>query len=296
MQHAQTVSPVKQVPVEAQSPTLCYNKEPLLTVDLHQSVTPPSEHQQTFSTKDTWEPVEKASYPESYQPAPEENPDTDHEESHEVHPTSSLKADGAVTAGEDSTLPTANETTSESREPSESHFSENSQETETLDMLGVNATSGADANELLNSSSEVHQEGELPVSHEDHTPDVHSEHASETELVYSSTSYDVSGQPEGASTSTVEEVSMVTTSALAGETDVHSTTPPVNHPTEEESGEESANPPPDEEIQDLVTQSLIGMDTSAISELVPSTDSSKYTVNIKVSTLQGPDIWLSSLF
>ncbi|XP_022617739.1 brevican core protein-like [Seriola dumerili] len=270
--HAQTVSPVRQVPVEAQAPTLCYDKEPLLTVDLHQSVTPPSEHQQPFSTKDTWEPVEKASYPESYQPAPEETPDTDHEESH-VHSTPPPEADDAATTDEDSTSSPANVTMSESGEPSETHISEINQETETLDMLGVNATSGTDANELFNSSSEVHQEDELPVSQEDHTPEVHLEHASETELVYSSTSYDVSGQPEEASAGPVEEVSTVTTSPHTEETDVHATTPPVNHPTGEESGEESADPPPDEETQDLVTQSLIGMDTSAISEVVPATDS-----------------------
>ncbi|XP_071325799.1 brevican core protein isoform X2 [Trachinotus anak] len=273
--HAQTVSPVKQVPVEAQAPTPCYDKEPLLTVDFHQSVTPPSEHQQHFSTKDTWEPIERASHPESYQPAPGENPDTDHEESR-VHQTPSPKADGVVTTAEDPTLPPANGTTSENTEPSETHISEINQETETLDMLGVNATSGTDANELLNSSSEVHQEGELPVSQEDHTPDADLEHASESELVYSSTSYDVSGKPEEASTSTVEEVSAVTTSPHTDEAGVYYTTPPVNHSTGEESGDESTNLPPDEEVQDLVTQSLTGMDTSAISEPYISMTYSSY--------------------
>ncbi|XP_040900336.1 brevican core protein isoform X2 [Toxotes jaculatrix] len=249
VQHAQTVSPVKQVPVEAQSPTLCYDKEPLLTVELHQPVAAPPEHQQ---------PAEKAIHPESYQPAPEEHPGTDPEESHEIHPTATPKADGAVTAAEDSTLPTADGSTSASREPSQTHVPE---------------TSGADANELLNSSSEVHQEGELLVSQEDHTPDVHLEPTSEAELVSSSTSYDVSGQPEESSTSTVEEASVVITSPHTEETDVHSTTP-VNLPTEEESGEESANSPPDEETRDPVTQSLIVVDVSAVSELVPTTDPS----------------------
>ncbi|GLD53245.1 brevican core protein-like protein, partial [Lates japonicus] len=112
-------------------------------------------------------------------------------------------------------------------------------------------------------------EGERPVSPEDHTPEVQLEHATETELVYSSTSYDVSGQPEEASAGTVEEVSAVTTSPHAEETDVHSTAPPEDQPTEEESGEESAHTPPDEEIQDPGTQSLV-----AISELVTTTESS----------------------
>uniref|UniRef100_A0A4W6D3G1 Brevican n=1 Tax=Lates calcarifer TaxID=8187 RepID=A0A4W6D3G1_LATCA len=181
VQHAQTVRPVELVP--------------LFTGDLHQSVTPPSELQQLFSTEDTWEPVERASYPESYQPAPEENPTTDHEE-HRLHSTASPEADGEVTKGEDWTLPTATLS-----------------ETVTQDTAGVHATSGAGADELLNISSEVHQEGERPVSPEDHTAEVQLEHATETELVYSSTSYDVSGQPEEASAGTAEEVSAVTTSA-----------------------------------------------------------------------------------
>lgn len=285
---AQTANPVKQDPVNAQSPTLGYDKEPLLTVDLHQSVTPPSEHQEHLSTEDTRELVEKASYPDSYQPVPEESPDTDHEESH-VLPTTSPTADSVVTAVEDSTLPTSDVTTSESGEPPEHHISE----TESLDTLAVNATSGADANELLDSSPEVPQEGDLPVLQEDHTPDVHLEHASETELVYSSTSYDVSGQPEEASAGTVEEISEVTTSPHTEETDVHSTTllpsfdnsTPENHPTEEESGEESASPPLDEETQNPVTESLVGMDFSATSELVPTSESGNNTVNTKVRTV-----------
>uniref|UniRef100_A0A4W6D434 Brevican n=1 Tax=Lates calcarifer TaxID=8187 RepID=A0A4W6D434_LATCA len=230
VQHAQTVRPVELVP--------------LFTGDLHQSVTPPSELQQLFSTEDTWEPVERASYPESYQPAPEENPTTDHEE-HRLHSTASPEADGEVTKGEDWTLPTATLS-----------------ETVTQDTAGVHATSGAGADELLNISSEVHQEGERPVSPEDHTAEVQLEHATETELVYSSTSYDVSGQPEEASAGTAEEVSAVTTSG------VHSTAPPEHQPTEEEeSGEESAHTPPDEEMQDPVTQSLV-----VISELEAAPD------------------------
>ncbi|KAM9353601.1 LOW QUALITY PROTEIN: brevican core protein [Symphorus nematophorus] len=263
VQHAQTANPVKLGPVEAQSPTLGYDKEPSLMVDPHQSVTPPSEH---LSTEKTEEIIGKASYPESYQPAPEENPHADHEESHHVLPT----------AGDESTLPTTDATTSESEETSEHHISV----TESLDTPGPNATSGTDANELLSSSSVVPQEGDLPVLQEDHTPDVHLEN-SETELVYSSTSYDVSGQPEEASSGTVEEISALTTSPHTEETDVHSTTllpsfdnsTPENHPTEEESGEESTNARLEEETQNSVTQSLIGMDTSATSELVLSSDS-----------------------
>ncbi|KAM8735488.1 brevican core protein isoform 3-T3 [Acanthopagrus schlegelii] len=85
VQQAQTANPVKLGPVEAQSPTLGHDEEMLETVDLHQSVTPPSE-----STEDIVEVIEKASYPESYQPAPEENPHTEPEENphteHEENP------------------------------------------------------------------------------------------------------------------------------------------------------------------------------------------------------------------
>ncbi|KAI3361377.1 hypothetical protein L3Q82_012941, partial [Scortum barcoo] len=264
VQHAQTANPVKQKgPVKASSPTLGYDKEPSLTVDPHQSVTPPSEHQEHSSTGEL---IEKANYPESYQPAPEESPDTDPEEIH-IHTATPPKADGVLLVGEDSTLPTFDVTTPESGDPPELHISK----TQNLDTPAVNATSGADENELFSSSTEVPQEGDLPVLQEDHTPDGHSESTSETELVYLSTSYDVSGQPEEASAGTVEEVSAANTSPHAEETDVHSTTllpsfdnsTPENHPPEEESGEESAHL--DEETQ---TQSLVGVDTSTISELV----------------------------
>ncbi|KAK9514383.1 hypothetical protein VZT92_027854 [Zoarces viviparus] len=272
--HAQTANPVKREPVEAQPPTLRYDKEPLLTTDLHQTVTPPSEHQEHVDTvEDTWEVIEKAIIPESHQPAPEGNPD--HEESPAL-PTTSPKTDGVVTVDEDSTSPTTDATSPESEEPSQRHISV----TESPATPAVNATSGTDANELLSSSPQVPQEGELPVSQVDHTPDIHLELASEAELVYSSTSYGVSGRPEEASAGSVEEMSAVTTSTHDEETDIHANTTslpsfenstPENHPTEEESGEESANPLLDEE--DSVSSSLVGMETTATSELVPSSDS-----------------------
>uniref|UniRef100_A0A3B4ZIS9 Brevican core protein-like n=1 Tax=Stegastes partitus TaxID=144197 RepID=A0A3B4ZIS9_9TELE len=216
VQRAQMTNPVKQDPVETHSSTLGYDKEPLLTVDPPQSVTPLSEHQEHLPTKDTWTPIEKVIYPESFQPAAEENPNTDDEESH-IHPATSPAADGEVTVDEDSTTTSTDATTlvDEDAVEQEQHMFD----TESPDTLDVNATSGADVYEQLNSSSEAHQEGDLPVSQEDHTPDVHLEHASGTELVYSSTSYDVSGQPEEASTATAEEISMVTSSPHTEETD-----------------------------------------------------------------------------
>uniref|UniRef100_A0A3Q3N6H2 Brevican n=1 Tax=Mastacembelus armatus TaxID=205130 RepID=A0A3Q3N6H2_9TELE len=217
-----TANPVELVPV-GPPPTVCYDKDPVLTVDLPRAVTPPSEHEEP------WEHIEKASYPESYQPAPEENPDTDHEEPL-VHLTPAPESDR---------LPTTDGTTPETREPSEYH----TLETPTLDMLngGRQLTSGADD----------HQEAE-----EDHTPD--DQLAPQTELLYSSTSDDVSRQPEEASTGTAEGISMVSPSPHSEEADVDSSTP-ENLPSEEESGEETINP--GEETQ------------AAWYDLVPTTDS-----------------------
>ncbi|XP_059195139.1 brevican core protein isoform X2 [Centropristis striata] len=266
VQHAQTANPVKQDPAEAQAGTSgCV---------LYQSVTPPAEHQEHVSTPEsTWDVIEKARYPESYQPAPEENLNPDHEESHTL-PTTSPQADGVITVAEDSTSPTTDATTSESREPSEYHLSV---------TPAVTETSGADADEILSSSPAVPQEGDLPVFQEDHTPDVQPALASEAELLYSSASYNVSVHPEEASTGSVDEVSAVTTSVHTAETDAHATTlqpltafdhsTPEIHPTEEESGEESVNPLLEEETQNSVTQSLAGVETFATSELLPTSDS-----------------------
>ncbi|XP_019120249.2 brevican core protein isoform X3 [Larimichthys crocea] len=204
-----------------------------------------------------------------------EDPDTDHEESH-ILPTTSPKAAG-VGVGDDSTSPTPDVTTSESGKTSEHHIPV----TESLDMPGLNA-SGTDANELLSSSPEVPQRSDLPVLQEDHTTDAHhAEHTSETELVYSNTTHDVTALPEDASASSVEDMSALTASPHSEETDVYftatspsfDTSTPEIHPTEEESGEESASPPLDEETQNSVTQSLVGMDASATSGLVPTSDS-----------------------
>ncbi|XP_078108182.1 uncharacterized protein LOC144519136 [Sander vitreus] len=278
VQRARMANPVQQSHMEAQAVTLSYDKQPF-TVDIRESVTPPSEHQEHFPTeKSTWEVIEKASHIlHNYQPASEEHPDADHEESH-TFPTTSPKADGVLTVDEDSTLPTNDATIPASTEPSEHHISV----TESLGTTAVNATSGADANKLLSSSPEVPQEGDLPLLQEDHTTDAHLDLTSEAQHVYSSTSYEVSGQPEEASAGSAEEISAVTSSPHTEETDVYSTTPllpsfdhstPENHQAEEESGEESVNLLLYEATQTSVTQSLVGMDTSAPSELAPRSGS-----------------------
>ncbi|KAK2845077.1 hypothetical protein Q5P01_011736 [Channa striata] len=208
VQRAHTVSPVKQGPVEVQSPTLRFDKDPLLSVDLH-SVTPLPDHQEHISTKGTWEQIEKASYTESYQPAPEGTSETDHEESY-LFPTTSPKiySDGTV---EESIPPT----TRGFLEPLEHHISDN----ETLDVTEVTATSVDDADEPLNTSCGLCQEVLYHVPRKQMFRPVHLR--------------------------TIQRM--------------------------EESGEESTNP--DEETHNLVTQSLIGLDTYATSDLVPVTHS-----------------------
>ncbi|TKS82584.1 Brevican core protein [Collichthys lucidus] len=241
--HAQTANPVEQGPVEAQSTTSGYDKEQLLTVHIHQSVTPPSEHHEHSTPEDT-----------------------------------AAGAGAGVGVGEDSTSPTPDVITSESGQTSEHQIPV----TESLDMPGLNATSVTDADELLSSSPEVPQKSDLPVLQEDHTTDAHhAEHTSETKLVYSNTARDVTALPEDASAISVEDMSALTASPHSEETDVYftatsssfDTSTPEIHPTEEESGEESASPPLDEETQNSVTQSLVGMDASATSGLVPTSDS-----------------------
>ncbi|XP_041648483.1 brevican core protein [Cheilinus undulatus] len=257
VQHAQTVSPLKQGPLEAQPVTLGYEEKQTLTVDLHRSVTPTAEHQE--------EVIEKASYPESYQPAPEEITDTDHAEVHELT-TIPPSADGETTLHEDATLPSTDATTTEDGGITEHHTSM----TESLD----NTTS--DPYEHHDSSTVVPQDGDLPVLQEDHTPDVHLAHDMEN-----ATSQDVSVQTEETSAGTSEEVSVLTTPPHTDETDGHFSTTlvpfdnstPENHPTEDESTEETTSPAVDEETHGTVTQSLVGLDTSATAELDHMTDS-----------------------
>ncbi|XP_029929038.1 brevican core protein [Myripristis murdjan] len=290
------VSEVTQSPAEGHTPTVGYYTELPFTVDPHEPVTPPSQHGEPTSTKDIWEPVEEVRYPESYQPAPEGDPDisnpvSSHEEPHES-PTSSPEIS---TVGEEPTLLT------EDAESSDPHdfISENEQET---DASGFNATSVADTDETLENFPHVHQETDAPVSQEDHNIDIHLENATETELVYPSVSYEVSGRPEEASAGGVEETSVVATSPHDDEADIRSTTvfpyfentTPQNPQTEDDSGEETANPLPDEdtsfiessviqtgehggsaadETTNSVTQNPIDMDMYVNSGMAPTSES-----------------------
>lgn len=196
--HVQTVSVVKQSPVEAQLPTQAYEEESLFTEDFHQTVTSTPDHQTYPTAKDTWEPVQKASYPEAYQPQPED-PEADDTDSHEQPTLSDVT--GVVTTPEESTLPTVVGTDSE---------------THTLNTPGVTETSGSDWEELVNSSSG-----------EDHAPQVPFKPTLKTLLFYSTTTHDVSEQTGETSTGYTDEVTTVSTSSI-----VDFTTPPADHLTE----------------------------------------------------------------
>lgn len=135
MQHGRTYNPTKQ------------DKEAVLIETPPQFVTPTSEHQEIPSIKGTLEVAKKASYPDSFQPAPE-NPHTDHE----VLPTPSPESGGP-------TFLTTEETTSKSTEPIEDP-----------DWMVYNSTSEADLDE------EYYEGSDLPVSQEDHTISVTSHH------------------------------------------------------------------------------------------------------------------------
>lgn len=146
VQHAQTVSPVKQDLAHAQFSTLGNDEEPLLTVDVRELVIIQSQPQEQSST-DNMELIEKTGYPGYYQPAPEKKPSTEHGES-DVLPTTPPKVEGIVPVGG-----TREATTSVSGEVSE-----------------------------LSVPESPHRSPDVPRVGEDHNPDVNMEHTSEADI------------------------------------------------------------------------------------------------------------------
>ncbi|XP_017284056.1 brevican core protein [Kryptolebias marmoratus] len=208
-------------------------------------VTPSSEHQENPSTKDSWEVVKKISYPDSFQPAPEENPHTDHEES-QVLPTTSPKLD-ALTVEETTFLP-ADVTTSESMGPTEDHTYETGSP-----QLVYNSTSEADLHEGH------HEESDLPVTQEEHTTDITSAHPSVTESAVL-----------GKLGEDVTTVSVVEISPHTEDTEAHSTTPLpsfTNSTSENQSGDEESE-------EETTTPSDDSLNTSSTSEGLPASNSS----------------------
>ncbi|XP_015805439.3 brevican core protein isoform X1 [Nothobranchius furzeri] len=233
MQHAQTMNPVEK---DAE------NRPGFGT--------PPSEHQETSFTKDTWELIKKSSFPDLLQPAPEDHPETDQEQS----PVTTPELD-AVTV-EDTTDVTTSVGTELTEDP----------------VPATESTGWSDAASESDLAEEHQEEGHLPVSQEDHTTDVHSAHPSSTESVI--------GTPEETITDVVEEILSVATSSHSDEMNVPSTTPPLpsftsstseTHPTEEASEEETTNPS-DEDTPDSSTH-VKGLDIFLTSEIDPTSES-----------------------
>lgn len=213
--HAQTATPVKQGPVEAQSQTL--------VEDLQQSATPSSQTFNHLSTVDTVELIEQVNYPESYQPEPEENLHIDHEESH-VLPTSSYQEIGTEedVAASSTVPPTTDGTTSVTAETSGLHPSA----TESLHVMGPNVSAATEDDHLFSGSPVVPQDGDLPVVQEDHTsPSIPSEPTAESELFLSSTSQHINVQAIGGDGSGIDEdASAPTVHPYNEEPGVHFTT------------------------------------------------------------------------
>lgn len=204
--HAQTATPIKLGPIEAQSQTL-------VVKDFQQSAAPSSETFNHLSTVDTVQLIEQGSYPESYQPEPEENLHIDHEESH-VLPTSSYQEIATKEVVAFSTVsPTTDGTTLAAAS------GHHPLATKSMHTWASNAWPATEDDQLFSGSSVVPQEGDLPVVQEDHTtPVVPSEPTTEPKLLLSFTSEHVSVQAEGGGGSDIDE-----------DLGVHSntTTPPV---------------------------------------------------------------------
>lgn len=274
--NTQSTNPRKEYPVDTQSPSIGLDKEPPFTEDPLQTATFLSEHQESLFTHDTWDLIKKVSHPEAYLPAPEENPDTDDEESYLLSTASSMLYD--VAPVENSTIPSTSVTLTDP----EDHDSE----TESLDMFSISITYEADIDYF-------HQnESDLPVSQEDHTPEFHLELLTVTES---------SGQLEN---STTEETSAIPASSHTEEGQVHATTllpsfdysTSTNRPTEEGPEEETAIPSPDEETAVSGTHSSIGVDNSTTAEEIHSSGSGEETVNPRFSYLTFKELLLFSCF
>lgn len=263
--HTQTETPVKQGPMDAQLPALGHEQMVPLVKDLQPSATPSSETLKHPSTVDTVEIIEQVSYPESYQPLPEENHHVDHEEPH-VPPTSDYETGTNNCVAHLFSQTTTDGTTLVTAEISEHHLSAK----ESLDTSGSSAT---EDDQPFSSSSTVPQEGDLPVVQEDNTTEfVPSEHTTVSELVHSSTSqhFAVQATEAGDSGGTEEDTFVLTASTPSEEPDVHSTTvaPPVGHSLhKEDSGDERDN----HDAEGSTTERMDGEEESSSSEkLVPT--------------------------
>uniref|UniRef100_A0A8C7PQ62 Brevican n=1 Tax=Oncorhynchus mykiss TaxID=8022 RepID=A0A8C7PQ62_ONCMY len=237
----------EQGAVDGQDPTVVYHEELPFPIEPQDPFTPTSFPQDLEPTEDTWQPVKDVSNPETYQPAPEganvdlnypvtPSPDPYQPLSESNVESGELSIEGVPGTALEAPVPTTGYeevdrssdpqpmpgTTPESGE-SQYGISEDShlqtgitQETEhytfTSETAGYNV-SGVEATTSHDSSPEEQLESGLPTPpEEDHSGDEHviQEHVTDTDSVYPSTSYDLSGgsiRPEGAIAAGVEETS-----------------------------------------------------------------------------------------
>ncbi|XP_062321457.1 brevican core protein [Osmerus eperlanus] len=167
----------KQGAVEGQTPTVAYDELPF-PMEPQSPVTSSSIPQDSKATKDTWEPVHKASYPESHQSAPGENQDP-------IYPVP----------------------------PHDSHEDSisNTEYSLLVDRHIVNVSQIALEASVSSSEYEVTSpESEFTTRQEDHSEDDHVE-----QWIHSGTSHKVSGDPEEALAGGVVESSVPATSSHA---------------------------------------------------------------------------------
>lgn len=210
LMHAQTATPIKLDPIATQLQTL-------VVKDFQKSAAPSSETFNHLPTVDTFQLTQQGSYPESYQPEPEENLQIDHEESH-VLPSSSYQEIASKEVVVFSTVsPTTDGTTLDTAGTSSHHTSA----TKSMQMWASNVWPVTEDDQIFSGSSVVPQEGDLPVVQEDHTtPVISPEPTTEPKLVLSLTSQHVSVQTKGGGSSDVDEDPGVNSNTTA---------PPVLH-------------------------------------------------------------------
>ncbi|XP_061573345.1 brevican core protein [Cololabis saira] len=251
IQNTQQTDSLTEGTVDTQSPSTGYDQDPLFTED-PQLLTSLPEHQENLTFHETWEIIKKVSFPDAYQPAPEENPDPDHEESYFPSTPSSNLHD--LAALQNSTTPPTTVETSDITDPTE----DPTFGTEILDMFSINITYETDVEE------DHERESDLPVSQEDYTPESRLEHTSVS---------DAPGEE-------LEEIQVTPTSSHTEEGEDHVTaqmpfpdnSTSVNRPAGERSHEETAIPSPDEETLNSGNYSLIGVDISETSEVMLTSD------------------------
>ncbi|XP_038148330.1 brevican core protein isoform X1 [Cyprinodon tularosa] len=231
MHHAPTTNPVQPGP----------------EITSH-NLTTPSDLEETFSTSVSWELIKNESYPDSYQPAPEEDPNKKHEASPVTFVTN-----------ENLTTPITYTKASGSSVPIEDHTFE----TVSVDWLPVNVTSEGDLEKT------GHEGSDPPGPEEDYTTVVPWKSVSVIEPAVSVT-------PEEDPTHTEGQIPTFTTSSQTEKAPVSDLSPSSAGSTTvspEEVSTEGNSYSLEEETEDSMTSGLMGTETWSTSKLVPTFDS-----------------------